>query len=136
MGCSSPSAELELELPSHPTSVTRARHATSDLAARLGAPVADVKIAVSEAVGNAVMHAFRGRDPGTIRIHGRRDRDRLLITVADDGTGMRPNLNSTGLGLGISLITKLASDVRFDSSSRGMTVSMSFALPAAGEEAL
>ena len=63
----------------------------------------------------------------------RLDRGRLLVTIADDGTGMRPNLDSKGLGLGISLITKLARDVRFDSSDTGLTVSMSFAtgVPAA-----
>ena len=49
------------------------------------------------------------------------------MTIADDGSGMRPNLDSKGLGFGISLITKLAGDVRFDSSERGLTVSMSFA---------
>jgi hypothetical protein len=40
---------------------------------------------------------------------------------------MRPNLESPGLGLGIPLITKLANEVRFDSTEHGTTVSMSFA---------
>ena len=70
--------------------------------------------------------AFRGRDPGTISIRARIDRDRLIVVVADDGTGMRPNVDSPGLGFGISLITKMAGDVRFDSSPSGLTVSMSF----------
>jgi hypothetical protein len=39
---------------------------------------------------------------------------------------MRPNFDSPGLGFGISLITRLAGDVRFDSSQQGLTVSMSF----------
>ena len=39
---------------------------------------------------------------------------------------MRPNLESAGLGLGISLITKLSTDVRFDSTEQGTIVSMSF----------
>ena len=117
---------LELELPSDPSSVTKARHAAAELARNLGAPEADVKLAVSEAVGNAVVHAFRDREPGTITLTARTGRGRLIITVTDDGTGMRPNLQSRGLGLGISLITKLATDVRFDSSTDGTTVSMSF----------
>ena len=50
------------------------------------------------------------------------------MTVTDDGTGMRPNLKSPGLGLGLSLITKLAEDVRFDSTAGGTTVTMSFSL--------
>ncbi len=39
---------------------------------------------------------------------------------------MRPNVDSPGLGFGISLITKMAGDVRFDSSANGLTVSMRF----------
>lgn len=125
---------LELELPSHASSVTKARHAAAELARSLGAPEADVKLAVSEAVGNAVVHAFRDGQPGTIRLSARADRGRLIVTVADDGTGMRPNLQSNGLGLGISLITKLATDVRFDSSNDGTTVSMSFVATGAEEK--
>jgi serine/threonine-protein kinase RsbW/stage II sporulation protein AB (anti-sigma F factor) len=117
---------LELELPSDVSSVTKARHAAAEFARGLGAPEGDVKLAVSEAVGNSVVHAFRDRDPGTITLRARADRGQLIITVADDGTGMRPNLQSRGLGLGISLITKLANDVRFDSTDAGTTVSMSF----------
>jgi anti-sigma regulatory factor (Ser/Thr protein kinase) len=133
MPCSHECEELELELPSEPPSVARARKAAADLAAAVGAPVADVKLAVSEAVGNAVLHAFRDRDSGTVCLRARADRGRLFVTVVDDGTGMRPNLDSPGLGLGLSLITKLAADVRFDSSERGTTVSMSFPL-GGGEE--
>jgi serine/threonine-protein kinase RsbW len=125
---SSECEEFELELPSEAASVATARSAAADLAVAVGAPVADVKLAVSEAVGNAVLHAFRGRTPGKVRVSARADRARLFVTVADDGTGMRPNLQSPGLGLGLSLITKLAHDVRFDSTPDGTTVTMIFPL--------
>jgi anti-sigma regulatory factor (Ser/Thr protein kinase) len=118
---------FELELPSRPGSVSDARHAVGEFIGRLGMPDADIRLAVSETVGNAVTHAFRGREPGIVRITCSVYERALLVTVADDGTGMRPNLDSPGLGLGIPLITKLATDVRFDSSERGTTVSMSFA---------
>ena len=124
--CKEDCAEVNLSLPSDAASIKRARDAVSELAGRVGVPVADVKLAVSEAVSNAVMHAFRGRDPGTISVRARVDRGRLIVVVADDGTGMRPNVDSPGLGFGISLITKMAGDVRFDSSPSGLTVSMSF----------
>jgi anti-sigma regulatory factor (Ser/Thr protein kinase) len=124
--CKDDCAEVRLELPSRADSVKRARDAVAALAERVGAPVADVKLAVSEAVSNSITHAFRGRDPGTISVRARTEGERLLVVVADDGTGMRPNLDSPGLGFGISLITELAGDVRFDSSPRGLTVRMSF----------
>jgi anti-sigma regulatory factor (Ser/Thr protein kinase) len=130
---SSGTAELELQLPSEAGSVSVARRAAGDLARSIGAPESDVRLAVSEAVTNAIVHAFRDRDPGTVMVTARVDRGRLIVSVGDNGTGMRPNLESAGLGLGISLITKLATDVRFDSSDDGTTVSMSFPLDAEGD---
>ena len=124
--CKEDCGEVNLDLPSDAASIKRARDAVSELAEQVGVPVGDVKLAVSEAVSNAVIHAFRGQDPGTISVRARVVRDRLIVVVADDGTGMRPNVDSPGLGFGISLITKMAGDVRFDSSPKGLTVSMSF----------
>ena len=96
-----------MQLPSEAGSVAVARRAAADLARSVGAPESDVKLAVR-----------------------RLDRGRLIVAIGDNGSGMRPNLESTGLGLGISLITKLAADVRFDSSEKGTTVSMSFPVDA------
>ncbi len=121
-----PERELELDLPSEPSSVTAARLAVGDLARDVGASEENVKLAVSEAVGNAVIHAFRGRPTGLIKMTARASGDRLLVIVADDGIGMSPNIDSPGLGFGISLITKLAGEVRFDSSDSGTTVAMEF----------
>ena len=126
-------ANFELSLASEPASVTRARREMASIARDAGAPVDDVKVAVSEAVGNAVLHAYRDIPPGTITLRARRGRDRLEITVADDGSGMIPNVDSPGLGIGISLITRAADDVQFGSSGSGTTVRMTFALDAEGD---
>ena len=119
-------AEVRLELPSQPDSIKLARDAVAELAEKVGAPVPDVKLAVSEAVSNAVTHAFRDRPQGTITVRAQNVRGKLIVTIADNGSGMRPNFDSPGLGFGISLITRVAGDVRFDSSQKGLTVSMSF----------
>jgi anti-sigma regulatory factor (Ser/Thr protein kinase) len=118
--------ELRLELVPTAESVGEARRAVGDFASGTGAPDADVRLAVSEAVSNSVTHAYRGREPGTVTVVCREEPELLTIIVADDGTGMRPYFESPGLGLGIPLITKLASQVRFDSSEDGTTVSMRF----------
>ena len=118
--------EVRLELACDPASPAAARNAVGSLAEQLGVPVDDVKIAVSEAVGNAVVHAYRHGEVGEITVFACEKRGRLLVTVADDGIGMTPNPESTGLRLGIPLITKLCDDVRFTSSEDGTTVSMSF----------
>jgi anti-sigma regulatory factor (Ser/Thr protein kinase) len=126
MSAAAAASELALDLPVHPSSVTSARHAVQDWAGAFGAHTGDIALAVSEAVGNAVVHAFKGRSAGTIRLRGQHEADRLIVEVSDDGIGMTPNLDSPGLGMGISLISKLAHDVRVDSSERGTTISMSF----------
>jgi serine/threonine-protein kinase RsbW len=120
------SPEVELDLPAAPRSVRKAREAIAELAQEVGAPVDDVRLAVSEAVGNAVSHAFRGTDPGTVRLLAAVEGGRLVVTVSDDGTGMRPNPDTKGMGMGIPLITKLSLDARFDSTDSGTTVSMTF----------
>jgi anti-sigma regulatory factor (Ser/Thr protein kinase) len=128
--------ELELVLSPEPASVVEARNAVTEVARRSGAREEDVRLAVSEAVGNAVVHAFRDENTGTITISARPELGRLLVTVSDDGIGMTPNPDSPGLGFGIALIGKLADDVRFTSSDEGTVISMCFnaaAVPSAAD---
>jgi anti-sigma regulatory factor (Ser/Thr protein kinase) len=121
--------QVQLALPCDATSVGIARNTVATLARRLGVEVDDVKIAVSEAVANAVIHAYRGGERGPIRVAARHERGRLLVTVEDDGMGMTPNPSNPGLRVGIPLITKLSDDVRFHSTDEGTVVSMSFLTP-------
>ena len=70
----------------------------------------DVRLAVSEAVTNAVVHAFRSRsEPGTVEVLARVSADgrRLEVVVRDNGSGMAPRHDSPGLGLGLPLIRHL-----------------------------
>ena len=121
---------LELELPAEPGSVAEARHAAARLARQHGAEEADVKIAVSEAVGNAVLHAYRDGKTGTVRVRGALVRGKLVFVVADSGVGMSPNPNSPGLHLGIPLIGKVAEDMRIDAGANGTSISFSFPVSA------
>ena len=117
---------LDLELPAQPESVAEARHAAARLARRYGAEESDVKIAVSEAVGNAVLHAYRGDYDGTVSVKGALVRGKLVFVISDTGVGMSPNPDSPGLHLGIPLIGKVAEDMRIDAGSRGTSISFSF----------
>ena len=120
------SESLDLELPAEPESVAEARHAAARLARHHGAEEADVKIAVSEAVGNAVLHAYRDQNSGTVSVKGSLIRGRLVFVITDTGVGMSPNMNSPGLHLGIPLIGKVAEDMRIDAGSGGTSISFSF----------
>ena len=101
-----------------PDSAASARHAvmrylraadTSD------PPLSDVGLAVSEAVTNAVYHAYVGDEPGPVRVHVALSSDELALTVEDDGGGMVPRPDSPGLGLGLPLIATVAE--RLDTQS-------------------
>jgi anti-sigma regulatory factor (Ser/Thr protein kinase) len=131
MSPSSELAEVDLELPPEPRSVSEARVAVAALARSLGGPVQAVSLATSEAVGNCVLHAFRGREDGRIQVRAWVEGSALVVRVADDGVGMIPHLDSPGLGLGGSLISQAAREATFESSEEGTTVSMRFDLAAA-----
>ena len=95
---------LLLELPPEASSVRTARAAVSQFAARCGVHAADVALCVSEAVTNAVVHAFRDREgrSGTIRVLAECTDGRMLrVSVEDDGVGVSPRSDSPGLGLGL-----------------------------------
>ena len=122
----------ELVLAAEPTAPAVARRVAADFARHQGAPpdVAHaVELAVSEAVSNAVVHAYAGTADGAIRLAMERGRGTLDVLVADDGKGMAPRTDSPGLGLGLPLIGRLAD--RFDVRSRpgrGTEIRMRFAL--------
>jgi anti-sigma regulatory factor (Ser/Thr protein kinase) len=75
-----------------------------------------VGIVVSEAVTNAVLHAYRDGEPGAVRVKASVDPDLLTLVVADDGIGMSPNPDSPGLGVGLALIGRLAEHLEVQSA--------------------
>ena len=92
-----------------PDTVADLRQRVAAVARRAGAPaesVSSIKLAVSEAVSNVVLHAYPG-EPGEVHVRVEREQRTLLITVEDDGGGMLPRPDSPGLGLGLPLIAQL-----------------------------
>lgn len=88
--------------------------------AGVGEPLlSSVKLAVSEAVTNAVQHAYVGRRAGQVRVSARIEDERLRIEVSDDGSGMMPRLDSPGLGVGLPFIADTADALDISASPRG-----------------
>jgi two-component sensor histidine kinase len=119
---------LELTLSAESESVAKARHAAAEFARTHGADPDDIALAVSEAVSNAVIHAFRGVDTGRIDVRGFPDGDSLVLSVSDDGVGVTPNPDSPGLGLGLALIGSLSAGVELRKEGPGTTLVMRFPL--------
>lgn len=121
---------LELELTAAREIVPRVREAITEFAAPWGCDLQAVRAAATEAVSNAVVHAYAGRRPGPVDVRARVERHRLIVEVADRGAGVRPRAGAPGLGLGFGLMSTLATDVRIQSGDDGTIISMGFELPA------
>lgn len=131
-GLSGHAASLHRSIPADLGAPRVARNAVKDFLKGLGADpgaLADVLLAVSEVVTNCVVHAYRDQPGGTVDIEARRSGDKLVLSVADDGSGMAPRHDSPGLGLGLPLVGRVAERVDITAQAGGGTrVSMSFDL--------
>ena len=71
---------------------------------------------------NVVVHAYRHHDrPGRIELEAELDGDSLCVRVRDHGDGLKPRLDSPGLGLGLPLIVQLSARSAITSPKRGGT---------------
>jgi anti-sigma regulatory factor (Ser/Thr protein kinase) len=122
---------LSMTYPAEPDSVARARHALSEFAATAGADrqqVEAVRLAASEAVTNAVLHAYRG-DPGSVHVTAAVVSDELWILICDDGCGLEARPDRPGLGLGLALISQVSDELAVvPRASGGTEVRMRFVL--------
>jgi serine/threonine-protein kinase RsbW len=84
--------------------------------------LADVLLAVSEVVTNCVVHGYRGQPGGTVDLEARRKGECLVLSVADEGSGMAPRHDSPGLGLGLPLVGRVARRVDITAQAGGGTL--------------
>jgi PAS domain S-box-containing protein len=100
-----------------------------------GEALDDLRLAVSEALTNAVIHAYPDGVPGRLQVQAVVQADAIEVVVEDDGAGLRPRSDSPGMGLGMPLIAALSVEysVRRAADS-GTVVRMVF--PLAGDRAL
>ena len=108
------------------------RHEVSRYAQELGVPddrLGDVRLAVSEAATNVVLHAYRDREPGEMRVHAELDGDgTFIVVVEDDGFGPLPRPDSPGIGLGLPTIASVAEAVELSAgSAAGARLAIRFA---------
>jgi anti-sigma regulatory factor (Ser/Thr protein kinase) len=74
--------------------------------------LADLRLAISDSRQQRRPHAFRTRDyPGTVTLGIHIEPEHFAdVVVRDDGIGMSPRSDSPGLGLGLSLIERVADE--------------------------
>ena len=89
----------------------------------------DIRLAVSEALSNAVVHAYRHTDGlGSLEISAERTADAVEVVVRDCGSGMAPRDDSPGLGLGLPVIAHTTDryEIQCPDGSRGTEIRMHF----------
>jgi serine/threonine-protein kinase RsbW len=124
---------LSESCPAVARSVPWARKLVAELATEAGVRgqrLEDVRLAVSEAVTNAVAYAYKGA-PGEIQVLAAVVSGELWVVIADDGEGMRGRGGDTrGLGLGLGLMARLSDALTIlTRSSGGVEIRMRFDLP-------
>jgi serine/threonine-protein kinase RsbW len=121
---------LNLRLPAEPASVPTFRRRASQFAAEHGVDkevVADVALAVSEAVTNAVKYANVSAAEGVVELSAATSNDWLEVKVRDHGKGFGKG-SSDGLGLGLAIIARLCADLKIIQEGDGTEVRMRFPL--------
>jgi serine/threonine-protein kinase RsbW len=128
-GDANESRTVRLTIPAKPEYITLSRLALAGLSRARPLPdetLADLKLALTEACSNSVRHAY-GDGGGHVAISFELRDDRLIIEVADDGTGFEPettgaNGDSVELsegGLGIAIIRSIADEVEIGGGANG-----------------
>jgi anti-sigma regulatory factor (Ser/Thr protein kinase) len=129
---------LNESYPAVPEAVPLARRALAAVAAAAGATgdrLDEIRLAVSEALTNAVVHAYQGGDSGRLHVTAAVASGELWVLIGDDGRGLHAWNDSQGLGIGLSLISGLSDDFSIlTRASGGTEVQMRFDLRKTGSE--
>jgi anti-sigma regulatory factor (Ser/Thr protein kinase) len=117
---------LSLAWTAVPASVAEARRAVAEYATSVGIDsdtLAALRVAVSEAVTNAVVHAYLdAAEPGPVHVTAERADESIWVEVSDEGRGMIPRPDSPGIGLGLPLIARTTAGFELYERDEGGTV--------------
>ncbi len=114
---------LNESFPAVRESVAKARHAVAEVAVHGGATdeqLDAIRLAVSEAVTNSVLHAYPGEE-GAVHVIAAVAGEELWVLVADDGRGFQRPSHRPGQGWGLALIAEAADNFEIATRSTGGT---------------
>ena len=130
---------MELKLPARAENVAVVRHAFGGLAEVVQVDeqtLADIKLAITEACTNVVIHAYDEGEVGVLEVDASIEDNFLTVVIRDSGRGIVPRPDSPGLGLGLPLIATLAETLELGKDDIDHTeVRMTFRLDVQDEAA-
>lgn len=125
-------ADMELTLPARAENIAIVRHAFGALGEAFDVDaqtLSDIRLAVTEACTNVVVHAYPDGREGPLEVLASLYEEELTVLVRDEGHGVTPRPDSPGLGLGLPLIASLAESVQLGRDENERTeVRMTFSL--------
>jgi serine/threonine-protein kinase RsbW len=136
---------VRLSFPAKPDYLLLARLALSGIARQAlldDEVLADLKLAVTEACGNVVRHAYPDGDPGEVAVSYVVSDDRIVMVVEDHGAGFDaveaarvPVAGPVDAGMGLAIIKTIADelDIGTGADGRGTIVRMTKRLPPAAD---
>ncbi|HZB76867.1 MAG TPA: ATP-binding protein [Solirubrobacteraceae bacterium] len=127
MGLDANAISVREELPAAPPSVAAARRLVRRFTDELDVDVDAVELAVSEAVSNAVVHAYESGD-GAVEVQAVAAPYELRVVIRDSGRGLAAGGAEGGAGFGLKIIRRLARHVELADTPRGVTLTMTFPL--------
>jgi PAS domain S-box-containing protein len=128
----SPKASLVIDDTATAPKLTEVRHRLAAWLAANGASdssVSDLILVVNEACSNSVEHAYRGRDPGRMRVEAEMHDAEVHVRVTDFGSWKAPSVDPGTRGRGLLLMRAVSDRVDLDGTPVGTTVDMAFQLP-------
>ena len=127
--------DMELALPARAANIAIVRHAFGALGEAFALDeeiLSNIRLAVTEACTNVVVHAYPDEHEGLLEVAATLQADKLEIVVRDEGPGIGPRPGSPGLGLGLPLIASLTESVQLGRDENERTeVRMTFPLSVA-----
>ncbi|PDW02326.1 ATP-binding protein [Candidatus Viridilinea mediisalina] len=130
---------VELNIPSNPIFERVVRASAAEVGSAFGFSeerIEDLKLAISEAVNNAIDHGNRGEAGKLVAVVFEIDGEKLEIRISDQGPGVEridvtrrvvdeANLEAGELrGFGMYLISELVDDLEVSSSHRGTILTL------------
>ncbi len=132
--------KIMITIPSKIEELNRIEEISEEIAEKMGMSddqEDNLCIAITEAVGNAIVHGNRKNPKKKVQIEFQLKEDTILVSVKDEGDGFKPDSVSNPLdpenimkdsGRGIFILRTLMNDVSFDFSNTGTTVKFTMRL--------
>jgi anti-sigma regulatory factor (Ser/Thr protein kinase) len=125
---------IELRVPPRPENLALARLALAGVGTVAGASeaaVADLKLAVTEACTNSILHGYPDGVSGQLVVRLRTVDGEVEVEIEDDGVGFDPSDQDTGSrrsdgqGMGLMIIRSLMDSLEVESDDSGSRISFS-----------